>query len=42
MCDIIKYCYLPMGFDQLRTTGEIYKPFKGLRANSKGDVDWGR
>ena len=38
--DITKYSYSSMKIDQLRVTGEMYKPFKGFRANSKGDVDW--
>lgn len=37
---ITKYCYSSIKIDQLRMTGETYKPFKGFRANSKGDVDW--
>jgi len=38
--DITKYSYSSIKIDQLRMTGEMYKPFKGFRANSKGDVDW--
>ena len=38
--DIRKYSYSLIEIDQLKMTGETYKPFKGIRANSKGDVDW--
>ena len=38
--DITKYSYSSIKIDQLRMSGETYKPFKGFRANSKGDVDW--
>ncbi|KAF9779540.1 clathrin adaptor mu subunit [Thelephora terrestris] len=38
--DIAKYSYSSIKIDQLRMSGETYKPFKGFRANSKGDVDW--
>ena len=38
--NIAKYSYSSIKIDQLRMTGEMYKPFKGFRANSKGDVDW--
>jgi len=38
--NIGKYSYSSIKIDQLRMSGEMYKPFKGFRANSKGDVDW--
>jgi len=38
--DIAKYSHSSIKIDQLKMTGETYKPFKGFRANSRGDVDW--
>ena len=37
--NITKYSYSSIKIDQLKMTGEMYRPFKGFRANSKGDVD---
>jgi AP-3 complex subunit mu len=39
MYDITKYSYSSMKIDQLRVTGEMYRPFKGFRASSEGDGD---
>lgn len=26
--------------DQLKLTGEVYKPYKGVRGSSEGSVEW--
>jgi len=38
--DITKYSYSSIKIDQLRMTGEMYKPFEGFWTNSKGDMGW--
>jgi len=38
--EINKFSFSSLKIDQLRLTGEGYKPYKGVRAKSVGDVEW--
>lgn len=38
--EISSYTYSAIKVDQLRVTGESYKPYKGVRGRSTGDVEW--
>ncbi|KAJ3554797.1 hypothetical protein NM688_g2919 [Phlebia brevispora] len=38
--EILQYSFSSLKVDQLRLTGEIYKPYKGVRGRATGDVEW--
>ncbi|KAJ6567293.1 Mu homology domain-containing protein [Mycena vulgaris] len=34
------YTFSALKVDQLKVTGEVYKPYKGVRGKASGDVEW--
>lgn len=38
--EIVGYSYSSLKVDQLKVTSEIYKPYKGVRGNATGDIEW--
>lgn len=38
--EIHQHSFSALKVDQLKITGEGYKPYKGVRGRSIGDVDW--
>lgn len=38
--DINQHSFSTLKVDQLKLTGEMYKPYKGVRGKSSGDVEW--
>lgn len=38
--DILQHTFSALKIDQLRLTGETYKPYKGMRGKSDGDIEW--
>jgi AP-3 complex subunit mu len=38
--EIHQHSFSALKVDQLRLTGEGYKPYKGVRGRSVGDVEW--
>ncbi|EIN10787.1 clathrin adaptor mu subunit [Punctularia strigosozonata HHB-11173 SS5] len=38
--EILQHSFSALRVDQLRLTGETYKPYKGVRARSSGTVEW--
>ena len=38
--DIMQHSFSALKIDQLKLTGEIYKPYKGMRPRSFGDIEW--
>jgi len=38
--EINQHSFSALKVDQLRLTGELYKPYKGVRGRSFGDVEW--
>ncbi|KZT74521.1 clathrin adaptor, mu subunit [Daedalea quercina L-15889] len=38
--DIMQHCFSALKIDQLKLTGELYKPYKGMRPRSSGDIEW--
>ncbi|KAI0346996.1 clathrin adaptor mu subunit [Trametopsis cervina] len=38
--EIAQHSFSSLKVDQLKLTGELYKPFKGLRGKSTGDIEW--
>ncbi|KAI0922027.1 hypothetical protein AcW1_004151 [Taiwanofungus camphoratus] len=38
--EIIQHSFSALKIDQLKLTGELYKPYKGMRGKSVGDVEW--
>lgn len=38
--EINSHTYSSLKVDQLKMTGEMYKPFKGVRGMSTGDIEW--
>ncbi|KAJ7067944.1 Mu homology domain-containing protein [Mycena amicta] len=38
--DIASYTFSALKVDQLKVTGESYKPYKGVRGRSSGDIEW--
>jgi len=38
--EIQSYTFSALKVDQLRVTGETYKPYKGVRGRSTGNVEW--
>jgi len=38
--EIHQHSFSALKVDQLRLTGEGYKPYKGVRGHSVGDVEW--
>ncbi|KAJ7762805.1 Mu homology domain-containing protein [Mycena maculata] len=37
---ISSYTFSSLKVDQLKVTGEVYKPYKGVRGRATGDVEW--
>ncbi|OBZ71942.1 AP-3 complex subunit mu-1 [Grifola frondosa] len=38
--EIVQHSFSALKIDQLKLTGEQYKPYKGIRGKSTGDVEW--
>ncbi|GJE84773.1 clathrin adaptor mu subunit [Phanerochaete sordida] len=38
--DVLQHTFSALKVDQLKLTGELYKPYKGVRGRSMGDVEW--
>ncbi|KAH9843729.1 clathrin adaptor mu subunit [Rhodofomes roseus] len=38
--DIMQHSFSALKIDQLKLTGELYKPYKGMRPRSSGDIEW--
>lgn len=38
--EIPQHTFSALKIDQLRLTGETYKPYKGMRVRSDGDIEW--
>ncbi|KAJ7229033.1 Mu homology domain-containing protein [Mycena pura] len=38
--DIASYTFSALKVDQLKVTGEVYKPYKGVRGKASGNVEW--
>ncbi|GBE79230.1 clathrin adaptor mu subunit [Sparassis latifolia] len=38
--EILQHSFSAVKIDQLKLTGEVYKPYKGMRGKSAGDVEW--
>lgn len=38
--EIPSHTFSALKVDQLKVTGEVYKPYKGVRGRSVGDVEW--
>ena len=38
--DIMQHSFSALKIDQLKLTGEMYKPYKGMRPRSFGDIEW--
>lgn len=38
--DIMQHTFSALKIDQLKLAGEMYKPYKGMRGRSAGDIEW--
>lgn len=38
--EIAQHSFSSLKVDQLKLSGEMYKPYKGVRGRSTGDVEW--
>lgn len=38
--EIPQHTFSSLKVDQLKLSGEMYKPYKGVRGRSTGDVEW--
>ena len=38
--EVLQHTFSALKVDQLKLTGEMYKPYKGVRGRSMGDVEW--
>lgn len=38
--EVLQHSFSSLKVDQLKLTGELYKPYKGVRGRSMGDVEW--
>lgn len=38
--EVLQHTFSSLKVDQLKLTGEMYKPYKGVRGRSMGDVEW--
>ncbi|PCH41585.1 mu-adaptin 3 [Wolfiporia cocos MD-104 SS10] len=38
--DSMQHTFSALKIDQLKMTGELYKPYKGMRGRSLGDIEW--
>ncbi|CCM04021.1 uncharacterized protein FIBRA_06178 [Fibroporia radiculosa] len=38
--EIMKHSFSALKIDQLKLTGELYKPYKGMRGKSAGNLEW--
>ncbi|KZT12616.1 clathrin adaptor mu subunit [Laetiporus sulphureus 93-53] len=38
--DITQHSFSALKIEQLKLTGEMYKPYKGMRGKSAGDIEW--
>jgi len=38
--EIMQHTFSSLKIDQLKLTGEMYKPYKGMRGRSAGDIEW--
>ena len=38
--EVLQHTFSALKVDQLKITGELYKPYKGVRGRSSGDVEW--
>lgn len=38
--ELPQHNFSALKIEQLKLTGEIYKPYKGMRGKSVGDIEW--